>query len=351
MKKNCLLLSLALMCSTVSFGQVIREAETSLVYYMPYTTLVFDIEYEEITEQKGPLYQYSERYLRTADIVKEDRTFYRLTGIHVRPVTSADTTRAFVVPFNEKYPSCSLLSLNKKGILLGVNSNNRHNGQPKKTVSQTETEQTQITKSSRPVPLLEEQLIANSTAKMAENTAKQIYRLRESRLNLLSGDVEHLPGDGLSIQLVLAEMNVQEDALTRLFVGQRSVTKCHKSIRFVPTAAMEDDVLFRFSLFSGVVAKDDMSGNPYYLTLVKYLPSYAPPAKGDEKLQAAKSPVCYNIPGKAHITLTDGERIWVDTTIDIAQWGIAVALPYSLFKNDTQVEFYPATGEIKSIRK
>lgn len=349
MKKNCLLLSLALIWSLVSFGQVIREAETSLVYYMPYTTLVFDIEYEEITEQKGQLYQYSERYLRTTDIVKEDRTYYRLTNIRVRPVTSADTARTFVVPFNEKYPSCSFLSLNSKGILLGVNSNSERNDKPRKPVSLTE--QTQAITSSHPVPLLEEQLIANSTAKMAENTAKQIYRIRESRLNLLAGDVEHLPGDGLSMQLVLEELNAQEDALTRLFVGQRSVTKCHKHISFTPTTSLKDDVLFRFSLFSGVVSKDDMSGNPYYLTLVKYQPSYASSVKGDEKQQAAKSPVCYNIPGKAHITLTDGERVWLDTTIDIAQWGIAVALPYSLFKKDTQVEFNPATGAIKAIRQ
>lgn len=349
MKKNCLLLSLAMLCSAVSFGQAVREAETSLLYYMPYTTLVFDIEYEEVTEQKGPLYQYSERYLRTTDIVKEDRTYYRLTDIRIRPVTSTDTARTFVVPFNEKYPSCSFLSLNSKGILLGVNSSSKQNEKPRKPVSQTE--QAQITTSSHPVPLLEEQLIANSTAKMAENTAKQIYRLRESRLNWLSGDVEHLPGDGLSMQLVLEELNTQEDALTRLFVGQRSVTQCRKSLHFVPAAAVEDDVLFRFSLFSGVVAKDDMSGNPYYLTLVKHQPSYAPAEKGDEKQQSVKSPICYNIPGKAHITLTDGERVWVDTTVDIAQWGIAVALPYSLFKNDTQVEFNPATGAIKAIRQ
>ena len=349
MKKNCLLFSLVLLLSVPSWGQMVREAETSLVYYMPYTNLLFDIEYEEITEQKGQLYQYSERYLRTTDIVKEDRTCYRLTGIHVRPSASADTTRAFVVPFCKNYPSCSCLSLNGKGILLGVNTGNmsgKKSGKPAPC-----TEETRTTLSSRPVPLLEEQLIANSTAKMAENTAKQIYRIRESRLNLLSGDVEHLPCDGLSMQLVLEELNAQEEALTRLFVGQRSVTKHRKSIRFVPTGSVEDDVLFRFSLFSGVVGKDDMSGNPYYLSLVKYQPSYAPAEKGDDKQQAAKSPVCYNIPGKARITLTDGERVWVDTTVDIAQWGIAVALPYALFKENTQVEFNPATGAIKAIRQ
>ncbi len=348
MKNSCLVVALCLLLSAEVWGQTVRESESSLVYYMPFTTLVFDIDYEEITEERGMFYQYSERYLRTTDIVKEDKHTYRLTGIRLRTATKADTTRAYTVPFNEKYPYCSCLSLTKEGILLGVNAESvcKNNGH-KPTVGENVREREEVLSV---VPFLEEQLLANSTAKMAENTAKQIYRIRESRLNLLSGDVEHLPNDGQSMQLVLEELDAQEKALTQLFVGKRIIRQHSERLSFIPTDGIEKDVLFRFSMFSGVVSKDDMSGNPYYIHIDQYKKEYAPSQKDDEKMQGAKSPVCYNIPGQAHILLNDGEKTWVESTIDVAQWGIAVALPYSLFKKPVHIEFYPKTGTIKSIQ-
>ena len=42
----------------------------------------------------------------------------------------------------------------------------------------------------------EELLMAGSTAKQAEVAAKQIYRIRESRMNILTGDADNLPPDG-----------------------------------------------------------------------------------------------------------------------------------------------------------
>ncbi len=348
MKNSCLSVVLCLLLSVSAWSQTVRESESLLVYYMPFTTLVFDIDYEEITEERGVFYQYSERYLRTTDIVKEDKRTYRLTGIRLRAATTADTTRAYTVPFNEKYPYCSCLSLTKEGILLGVNAESVCQDKGHKPAAKEKAREREEVL--RTVPFLEEQLLANSTAKMAENTAKQIYRIRESRLNLLSGDVEHLPNDGRSMQLVLEELDAQEKALTQLFVGKRIVRQHSERLSFIPTDGIDNDVLFRFSMFSGVVSKDDMSGNPYYIHIDKYKKEYASSQKDDEKVQGAKSPICYNIPGQAHILLNDGERTWVDSTIDIAQWGIAVALPYSLFKKPIHIEFYPKTGAIKSLR-
>ena len=48
----------------------------------------------------------------------------------------------------------------------------------------------------------EELLMAGSTAKQAEVAAKQIYRVRESRLNILTGEADNLPPDGEAMKLV-----------------------------------------------------------------------------------------------------------------------------------------------------
>ena len=55
----------------------------------------------------------------------------------------------------------------------------------------------------------EELLMAGSTAKQAEVAAKQIYRIRESRLNILTGEADNLPPDGEAMKLVIQQLEEQ----------------------------------------------------------------------------------------------------------------------------------------------
>lgn len=47
--------------------------------------------------------------------------------------------------------------------------------------------------------------MAGSTARQAEVAAKQIYRIRESRLNILTGEADNLPPDGEAMKLVIQQ--------------------------------------------------------------------------------------------------------------------------------------------------
>ena len=71
--------------------------------------------------------------------------------------------------------------------------------------------------------------MAGSTARQAEVAAKQIYRIRESRLNILTGDADNLPPDGEAMKLVIQQLEEQEKALTNLFTG--ILTKENFSLR------------------------------------------------------------------------------------------------------------------------
>ena len=117
------------------------------------------------------------------------------------------------------------------------------------------------------MPLLEEQFMAGSTAKMAEGAAKMIYRIRETRLNILAGDVEHAPADGDAMRLVLDQLAEQEQRLVELFVGKSEVEHLTHTFIYTPTQSIEREVICRLSQHSGVVGKDDLSGEPIYLTL------------------------------------------------------------------------------------
>ena len=59
--------------------------------------------------------------------------------------------------------------------------------------------------------------MAGSTSRQAEVAAKQIYRIRESRLDILTGEADNLPPDGDAMKLVIQQLEAQEQALSQLF--------------------------------------------------------------------------------------------------------------------------------------
>lgn len=200
-------------------AQLVQENETAVVYYMPKTELVITLSYERIEQEPGIFYQYAQRYLGAKDIVTEKKTTYQLSDMALSTQASADTERAYKVNAQKGY-QLQLLSLTTDGRLMGYNigdvsKDDEVKGEKRKAIGE-QAEQL--------MPLLEEQFMAGSIAKMAEGAAKQIYRIRETRLNILGGDVEHVPADGQAMQLVLDELDKQEQALVALFVGTTQIT-------------------------------------------------------------------------------------------------------------------------------
>jgi hypothetical protein len=194
-------------------AQIVQENEAAVVYYMPKTELVVTLHYDCVTQQPGMFYQYAQRYLGATDIITESQTTYHLTNLALSTQTVADTQRAYKVTAEKGY-KLHLLSLNQDGILLGYNMSKPVSASSPAPHSITTAHPTSYT---TPVlPLLEEQFMASSIAKMAEGAAKQIYRIRETRLNILAGDVEHVPADGQAMQLVLDELAKQEQELKAL---------------------------------------------------------------------------------------------------------------------------------------
>ena len=115
--------------------------------------------------------------------------------------------------------------------------------------------------------LNEEQLSAGSTAKMAESAAKQIYRIRESRINIATGDVDQLPADGESFKLIMKQLDEQEAALTEMFLGSVSKESYTETIDFNPANTVGKETLFRFSKRLGFLDKDNLAGEPYVITV------------------------------------------------------------------------------------
>lgn len=332
--------------SLVGMAQVVQENEAAVVYYMPKTELAIALEYDIVEQEPGAFYQYAERYLDAKDIIRENTTQYILTHVRVSPQTSADEQRVYKVT-PERGCNTQLLTLSNDGRLLGYNIGNIHEHTLENPTDQNYASASAATPL---MPLLEEHFMAGSVAKMAEGAAKQIYRIRETRLNLLAGDMEHVPADGMAMQLTLDELQKQEQALVDLFVGTTTKRHVTHTITYLPKQSVEQEIICRFSQHAGVVETDDLSGEPIYITINASRLSLRSAIETGEKI-GTPSQIYYNLPGSANIRLQYKDQTIHQCHYPIAQFGVAIPLSKELFsgKERTTIHFNPETGNVWSI--
>lgn len=338
----------ALPCSLHAL--TLPEEQPALVYYMPLTQLQVTVEYDETVTEVGPFYQYSERYLGTKDVQTKAERQFVLNSVRVTPTATADTSRVYIP--DDKNVKLQLLSYTPFGTLAGYNLSAPtlprpelcHPPMPARCESTIGTENTRL------MPLLEEQLMASSMAKMAEGAAKQLYRIRETRLNILAGDVEKAPADGEALKQILHELDRREQELTALFVGRRNVVHHTHHVTYTPKAngSKEEGILLRFSKYYGIVAADDLSGEPVKIAISKHTHSLV---ATDKPAQKAGASIYYNLPGNGEMTVTYGDQTLVSQAVAVAQWGVSVPLSAALIATTPHITFCPLTGAIVGIEK
>jgi len=329
-----------------------KSTDFGVTYFLPKTVLTVHVNYTKTTQKAGLYARYAEKYLGIKDqsVILEDRVYYTLNTIRVENKGVVDKDASYLVEFKSKTTS-PFVYLTENGLICTINAD--YVPEPVKpnliAISPPALESsTTLTHS----VYTEEYLRAGSVTKMAEVAAKQIYKLRESRTNLLTGEAENAPRDGEGMRIVLSNLDAQEKALVELFTGTASVESFNSKFEVEPDSDINKNVLFRFSKFMGIVDKDDLSGSPVYIT-VKSLENQEPEEIVDPK-RKTKEPlsIVYNVPGKATVEVFYGIDSMYKNTHSIVQFGSKQILAPSLFddkKAPVKIYFYPETGAIKQI--
>ena len=343
--KKCIWSIVLVALSQISTAQLVQEHEAAVVYYMPKTELVVRLDYEIVEQTPGVFYQYAKRYLGAEEVITEASTQYNLLQVSSCTEAKADLERAYKVTAQKGLKNQSL-TLTEDGRLLGYNIGGGIEDSPLSPADSSP----HLEEQAKLMPLLEEQFMAGSVAKMAEGAAKQIYRLRETRLNLLAGDMEHVPADGMAMQLVLDEINKQEQALVELFVGTRVVKHGSHTLRYLPEESVEKEVICRLSQHTGIVDKNDLSGEPIYLTVEATKQALRMQMMEEGKVPTL-SQLYYNLPGNAVIRIEHKGKVMNESEFPVAQWGVAIPLSAELFtKTAPVIRINPQTGNILSIQ-
>lgn len=320
-----------------------------VTYFLPRTELVIKVHATRHIYTPGRFCQYADRYLRINDATADARESWTLDKVEIRPAGVPDKDKTYFVKLKDK-TTAPLMELTDDGIVRSINM--PFSGE--KTVKMPPQQKTETARVDPRKFLTEEMLITGSNAKMAELVAKEIYSIRESKNALLRGEADNMPQDGAQLKLMLDNLNLQEQAMTEMFTGTH-VEESHTSTLRITPQEMQDEIIFRFSHRLGMVDKDDLAGEPFYLTIADLKNPVIPAADTDSgnKNKKELKGVAYNVPGRARVTLTHRNTTLYEEELPVTQFGSVEYLAEVLFNKNsvTKVQFNTTTGALLKIER
>lgn len=337
----------------VTFGK-----KFGVTYMLPQTEIKIEAEATRQHYEPGQFSKYAERYLRLRDVKQEAETSWTLDEVKVNIVGVPDPSNIYFVEMKDR-TTAPLMELTADGIVRSINL--PFTGDKKAEQPQAKQQEDEALPDPRTF-LTEEILMTNSTAKMAELVAREIYSIRESKNALLRGEAENLPKDGAQLQIMLDNLNKQEKAMVQMFEGKVTTEKHHFTKRVTPEE-MSNHVVFRFSKKLGFVEADDLAGEPVELSIVNKQLIPEQPAEPEGKSsrsiisiltngnKSAIEGVAYNVPGKADVKLTYQHKDIINTELSLTQFGTHEYLADQLFNRNTvtKVLFDVNTGALLKI--
>ena len=345
MKKLFLMLAGAMMICA-AHAQVLEEGESALVYYSPKTALVLEFNYTVETQERGLFAEYAEEMLGVTDFVQETSSVCTIKDVMIGTTTATDYNRPHKVNNESGIPM--LLNISDKGLLTGYNV-----PMPEKKATPKNDKNTQKPRrinSAAVAPYPEEVLKAATPQAQAFEVAKQIFHIRETRMYLLNGEVEHAPADGKAMELVLGELDKQERELTELFIGKKTIRREQKKVQIEPNN--NGELLF-FSEENGFTDSDNIDADTIEVKMICQKQAPQPLDPKAKKKGGELSQIVYNIPGYCSVNVLYKGHHLASRSVPVAQYGADIAIPKSWFtgKELPKIVFSEKTGNIISISK
>lgn len=341
--------SMMMSAQEVQQVQIGDNMSYGITYSLPQTAVKVKMTVVCRKTEAGQYAQYAEKFLGLTDAKTEDEVSYEITSITMNTKAVADSTRTYHIEFSEKgaLPTFyltdenSLWSINRAPEVVTAEdvaeteADNQDNGKLRLKASDV---------------MNPEILKAGSRIKQAELAAQEIFSIRESRNSLLRGEVDNMPKDGASLQIMLNNLDAQEQALLTLFEGITETTTETREIVYVPTEETNNHVLFRFSKSLGMVDSDDLAGEPYYLNAEVLELSKMDDLTDPKQKKKVEKGIAFCVPGKMTVTLSTLEGAVAELTMNAAQLGHVERLPQAQFtdkKKRVEALFDPTTGAVK----
>ena len=343
----CLLSPTLALAQEVRQGDVIPEG--ALVYSLPMTTLHIRVEAEREAFSAGPYARFAQKYLGL-EAEQNDRVQYRIVQAQVRPYLEADPAQSFIVNLTgQKSAVANFAQFSAQGLIMlsdsyaGKEENMRFAPQARTVAfmdkgisSNLSQEQVTLYRAEQSasglqrVAVPQSQTVGKSLEKSAEEAAALIFKIRNKRIEIITGDTD-ATFSGEALGAAVAEMARLEAEYLALFMGKSVYTTQGMDFDVQPQAgqARQIYIAFRLSDTEGLVPASNIGGRPITLELT----ADAAAAEGPSVMpDAGKSALrlYYRKPVAMQMTLSDGQETLARSRVLVYQLGQVLAFPYTI---------------------
>ncbi|MBO5780802.1 MAG: DUF4831 family protein [Muribaculaceae bacterium] len=340
-----MLIAPAVVAQTTQRLTATKANDYGLMYSLPVTAVNVTVEAQITVKRPGEFAKYAAKYLNVVDPILESSTSVEVKSVVISTSGVPNESERYLVSL--KSGRAPYIILSEDNIPLSINTEQVYEPNEVELPVSVAAEPTPLETAAARQVITQEMLQSHSSAKRAELAAEQIYSLRQSRTDIITGQAEQMPPDGAAMQMVLENINAQEQALMAMFIGTTSVSTHVRTMQIVPDGDITNQVVARVSAEKGVVEASDLSGMPVYLTLKVTKEGELPVNDKGEQLTMPKGGVAYCIPGKTQISVKFDGVTMAEKEVDMAQFGVVYGMNPANFsdkKAPVFLLFDPRTG-------
>ncbi len=361
--------------------QHIRNLETGhnlqgFYYALPRTVLIVDVTVVKTTETPGPFASYAGRFLGLEEVITEHSTTHEIREVKINSFAEPDPSEFYFaeLDLNKNRKNPLSLHMSEVGLISGVNApfdqQEFLQGTPlerKYGVFGSETTFNHFVKSNLHEKVdtiiqhiqidtmtverrtLRRRLVEKSSEIRAKEVADYILKIRDKKFDLISGFAE-ITYSRETLQYMNDQLTRQENDYLELFTGMTTQSKIKYRYYFTPdkNTASVPHTLFYFSEGKGIVKEEEPGSQAVNIIVTR---SNTTRQLGvfvmNPDRKKTETGFYYRIPEHGIITISKGANPIADARMLVSQYGITTSLPPA----DLQIEFYPNTGFIKSVKK
>ena len=342
-----MILAAAVLAPQFVSAQKKSDPEGFLTYSLPSTTITLDVEAVQEKFHAGPYAKYAEKYLGIKARQKDETTF-QLTSIRMTPLLEADQSRRYSVNVKKGEIDATFLKLSAAGLVSFSDANFgdesiwrfptevKGDFSGKGVSSNLTSESTTLYKNAKTesaysrVAVQQNMVVEKSTEQKAAETAEMILKLRQQRLQIVTGDTD-ATYSGEAMGAAIKEITRLEEEYMTLFVGYSDFQTQNMRFEVVPQAGLESQmyVAFRLSDAAGLVPADNLSGKPIIMEIVAQ--NFAEPVLSADQLKNKKeAEAYYRIPAICTVKIMDGANLLLQSRMPIYQLGHESSLPVNV---------------------
>jgi hypothetical protein len=368
-------------CNTSKFNVVkVNDAafsseEEGLYYCLPRSQFNIIVSVTKVEQIKGPYADFASKYLGLSNVIMQNTTDYELGEISIESTSIPDPSQYYFIEVNDKNSKTAndfLLTLSESGMILNTTGDDQSetfvdnytapqeegNVYPDifkyfsdlNLFEQVDTifEKVNLDTATIEKMILRRTMVEKTPEQKAKDAADFIIKVKENRLNLISG-FQEVNYDKETFTLMDNELEKLETEYQKLFTGLTFTKTLKYRFTYIPETnhPVDSIALFKFSKLRGVLDTSNMNGEMVYMKIER---SGDTKPIGDyiNKKEAPKKDIhglYYRIPEYASIKVCMDGKPRVSARYLVSQYGVTAWLP----AKSAKIQFFPGSGAMKKV--